>query len=84
MDLTGWLEFFIGGLATQLTEVVELPVPFVSELPAPQPGQAELLPDLARAAEADGVHLGADDLPVTQARVVAGHGSILGATALAG
>ena len=35
-------------------------------------------PDIARAAEADGVHLGQDDLPVAAARRVLGIGRLLG------
>jgi len=35
-------------------------------------------PDVARAAEADGVHLGQDDLPVAAARAVLGSGGIIG------
>src|SRR5207247_5838812 len=35
-------------------------------------------PDVARAAEADGVHLGQDDLPVAAARRVIGDGRLVG------
>ena len=35
-------------------------------------------PDLARLAEADGVHLGQDDLPVREARLIVGPGAIVG------
>jgi thiamine-phosphate diphosphorylase len=35
-------------------------------------------PDVARAAGADGVHLGQDDLPVAAARVVLGPGAVVG------
>jgi thiamine-phosphate pyrophosphorylase len=35
-------------------------------------------PDLAVAAEADGVHVGQDDLPVDEARAIAGHDRLLG------
>jgi thiamine-phosphate pyrophosphorylase len=37
--------------------------------------------DIAAAAGADGVHLGADDLPVTAARRILGPGALVGATA---
>ena len=37
--------------------------------------------DIAMASDADGVHLGADDLPIAAARRVAGEGLILGASA---
>jgi thiamine-phosphate pyrophosphorylase len=35
-------------------------------------------PDVARVAEADGVHLGQDDLPVAAARVLLGPGALIG------
>ncbi len=35
-------------------------------------------PDLARASGADGVHLGQDDLPLSEARAIVGEGAILG------
>jgi thiamine-phosphate pyrophosphorylase len=35
-------------------------------------------PDLARLAEADGVHLGQDDLPVKEARRILGHDALIG------
>ena len=35
-------------------------------------------PDVARAAGADGVHLGQDDLPVAAARAVLGPGAVIG------
>ncbi len=38
-------------------------------------------PDVARAADADGVHLGQDDVPVAAARAVLGPGRLVGLTA---
>lgn len=37
--------------------------------------------DIAQAADADGVHLGADDMPIAAARKILGTGKIIGATA---
>jgi thiamine-phosphate pyrophosphorylase len=37
--------------------------------------------DIALAADADGVHLGPEDIPVAEARKLMGHGKIIGASA---
>ncbi len=39
------------------------------------------MPDIARTLDADGVHLGLDDMPVAEARSILGAGKIIGGTA---